>query len=271
MKAPLGPMATSWAIGELNTNRAVQLEAAGRTFTLRQAPGSGMVGTSLWDSAVALVRHLDREGAGESGALSADRLRQARVIELGAGCGLAGMAFAAYGAHVTFTDKPEVMDHLEANVMQNFGAGGAGTSELRFSPFCWGTDPLVAGLSPPYDVVVATDVIYLQAQIAPLIHSLLALSDQRTAIVIAIERRDESVWLDFQQALKAAFRVRRVSVNRMKSRLGEEEQQAADFLGIFIARKRKRSPPPPKDEAVDAAEAAMVEPPGVAELEALKL
>ena len=155
--------------------------------------------------------------------------------------------------------------------MQNFGAGGAGTSELRFSPFCWGTDPLVAGLSPPYDVVVATDVIYLQAQIAPLIHSLLALSDQRTAIVIAIERRDESVWLDFQQALKAAFRVRRVSVNRMKSRLGEEEQQAADFLGIFIARKRKRSPPPPKDEAVDAAEAAMVEPPGVAELEALKL
>ena len=170
------------------------------------------------------------------------------------------MAFAAYGASVTFTDKPEVMEHLERNVLQNFD--GAAASELRFAPYCWGTDPLAAGLSPPYSVVLATDVIYLQAQIQPFIDSLLALSDARTAIVIAIERRDESVWQAFMHALKAGFRVRRVTADRMKSHLEEEEQQAADFLGIFVAHKRKRAPPPPREDAEQDAERARIEPPG---------
>ena len=260
---------TSWVVGGLNTSKAVTVEAAGRTFQLRQAHESGLCGTSLWDSSFVFVRHLDAEAGSSTGALSRDRLSISRVVELGAGCGLSGMACAAYGADVTFTDKADVMAHLEANVTNNFKGDEAVLERLQFIPFSWGTDPVAAGLSPPYSIVLATDVVYMRSQINPLIDALLSLSDSKSTIVVAIERRDEALWADFQHALKAACRVRRVPVRRMASRIddedeaedeeGESQSGAAESLGIFVCHKRNR-PPPPRDAA--ESEQAAVEPPG---------
>ncbi len=258
-------MIAQWGIGELNTSRTVQVESAGRTYTLHQEPGSGLVGTSLWDSAVAFLRYLDEETAHESSPLSADRIRGARVVELGAGCGLAGMALAAHGAQVTFTDKPEVMPHLEHNVRENMHAEASG--QLRFTPYCWGTDPVEVGLCPPYNFVVATDCLYMPSQVAPFIDALTSLSDSRTVVVLAMERRDEAVWQDFTLALKRRFRVRRVARKQIQHKLNEGEQDAADFLGIFVARKRNR-----RDHsccAIAAAEQALIEPAGVREESAI--
>ena len=249
----------SWSIGGLNTSRTVQVPAAGKIFMLEQAYDNGLCGTALWDSAVAFVRHLDHEAESGSGSLCGDRLRAARVIELGAGIGLVGMAFAAHGAEVTLTDKPEVMAHMRKNVMANADQCG---SEVQLVPFCWGTDPHASGLSPPYHFVVATDVIYLAAQIAPLIDSLLALSDARSTVVVAVERRDEAIWEAMLRALKAAFKVRRVGLRRMQQRIevdDGEDEAGADGLGIFVAHKRNR-PPPPREEG--AAQRALDEPPG---------
>ena len=155
------------------------------------------------------------------------------------------MACAAYGADVTFTDKADVMAHLEANVTNNFKGEEAVLERLQFIPFSWGTDPVAAGLSPPYSIVLATDVVYMRSQINPLIDALLSLSDSKSTIVVAIERRDEALWTDFQHALKAACRVRRVPVRRMASRIEDEDeaedeegnrnQGAAESLGILSA------------------------------------
>jgi hypothetical protein len=96
--------------------------APGRLLTLLQRPGEevasvGDIGTRLWDSSVALVRLLRRccedggggDGDGGGGPLSAERIAGSRVCELGAGCGLAGMAFALHGAaSVVLTDLAEV-------------------------------------------------------------------------------------------------------------------------------------------------------------------
>ena len=48
-------------VSQESMDNARRLSAAGRTFALPQTADSGLVGTSLWDSAVLLVRYLDQE------------------------------------------------------------------------------------------------------------------------------------------------------------------------------------------------------------------
>ena len=63
-------------------------------------PASDNLGTTIWDASVILVRYMERNPQ----LYSRRKLEGKRVLELGAGCGLAGMYFALQGAHVTFTD-----------------------------------------------------------------------------------------------------------------------------------------------------------------------
>lgn len=65
-----------------------------------QDPSSDNLGTTIWDASVILVRYMERNPQ----LYSRRKLAGKRVLELGAGCGLAGMYFALQGAHVTFTD-----------------------------------------------------------------------------------------------------------------------------------------------------------------------
>lgn len=65
-----------------------------------QDPSSDNLGTTIWDASVILVRYMERNPH----LYSRRKLEGKRVLELGAGCGLAGMYFALQGAHVTFTD-----------------------------------------------------------------------------------------------------------------------------------------------------------------------
>lgn len=66
----------------------------------RQDPSSDNLGTTIWDASVILVRYMERNPQ----LYSRRKLEGKTVLELGAGCGLAGMYFALQGAHVTFTD-----------------------------------------------------------------------------------------------------------------------------------------------------------------------
>jgi hypothetical protein len=91
------------------------------------------------------------------------------------------------------------------------------------------------------------------------------LSDARTTIIVAMERRVEEVWNAFQRAFKAAFKVKRINVERIRSHLLEEtdDDTAADSLGLFIAHRRNRTPPTRTEAEQQAAvNAARVEPPG---------
>lgn len=68
--------------------------------TNQKDPTSDNLGTTIWDASVILVRYMERNPQ----LYSRRKLAGKRVLELGAGCGLAGMYFALQGAHVTFTD-----------------------------------------------------------------------------------------------------------------------------------------------------------------------
>uniref|UniRef100_A0A7S1W2J0 Calmodulin-lysine N-methyltransferase n=1 Tax=Neobodo designis TaxID=312471 RepID=A0A7S1W2J0_NEODS len=72
---------------------------------------SMVVGQGVWNAGVALPFWL---------AKNANLIRGKRVLELGAGCGQAGIAAAALGAsEVLVTDQAEVMGHLQRNAERN--------------------------------------------------------------------------------------------------------------------------------------------------------
>jgi hypothetical protein len=96
--------------------------ATGATVQLRveEEDGQAHQGTGLktWDAAVVLARLLEAQ----AGSLVQGR----RVLELGAGTGLSGLAAALVGAsHVLLTDLPYTIPRLQANVAANPLARGA--------------------------------------------------------------------------------------------------------------------------------------------------
>ena len=107
-------------------------------------------------------------------ALPAELLQPARVIDIGCGCGLAGLTAAALGAaHTTLTDQVTFM--AERNLDANFSAAERrGRIDVRALE--WGDAEAIAAAGPPFDLLVASDIIYVAAQHRNLARTIAALS-----------------------------------------------------------------------------------------------
>lgn len=100
-------------------------------------------------------------------------VRGLRVVECGAGTGIAGLAAAAAGAAtVTLTDRS--LDAAEAALHVNPTL----TDRVSLRTLEWGDTASAAALAPPYDVVLAADVIHPQnaEALGSLLDSMRALS-----------------------------------------------------------------------------------------------
>jgi predicted nicotinamide N-methyase len=136
--------------GELNVLQpaeAAELPDAGAVEWAPIAPYWAV----LWRSGVALAREL----AGVP-------LRERRVVELGCGLALPSLAAARAGATVLATDVEE--DALEL-VAKNARANGVRVETMRSD---W-TSPDELVRRAPFDLVVASDVLYERHSVAPLL------------------------------------------------------------------------------------------------------
>jgi predicted nicotinamide N-methyase len=105
----------------------------------------------LWRSGVALAAELDRM-----------ELRGLRVLELGCGLGLPSIAAARAGATVLATDvSPEALTLLAWNARENGVRVEAAIAD-------W-TEPGELVRRAPFDLVLAADVLYERASVAPLL------------------------------------------------------------------------------------------------------
>jgi predicted nicotinamide N-methyase len=108
----------------------------------------------LWRSGVALARELDIED-----------LQGKRVVELGCGLGVPSIAAARRGAEVIATDGD--IDAL-ALVKRNAKANGA---ELETAAVDW-ADPDELVERGPFDLVLASDILYERPSVAMLLNLL---------------------------------------------------------------------------------------------------
>jgi predicted nicotinamide N-methyase len=108
----------------------------------------------LWRSGVALARELDRLP-----------LRGRRIVELGCGLGAPSIAAARAGASVLATDvAPEALELVARNAKEN------GVS-LETATIDWNEPGELLELAP-FDLVIAADVLYERASVAPLLELL---------------------------------------------------------------------------------------------------
>ena len=110
--------------------KEVLVRTAGMTYVVSQNANSVEPGAVLWEVSIIIAKLLDEN------ALDSSTLADRKVLELGAGCAVAGMAYALKGARVTFTDLPALSEHVEANVRRNLGPPGD-PYDYRCVPYDW--------------------------------------------------------------------------------------------------------------------------------------
>jgi predicted nicotinamide N-methyase len=146
-----------------------QLELPGGAFTLMQPADAAELpddGAVEWAPLVPYWSVLWRSGTALASELAAIELAGRRVVELGCGLGLPSLVAARAGADVLATDADgDALELLERNALAN----GLSVATQRVE---WDAAEQLAARGP-FDLVLAADVLYERASVAPLL-SLLA-------------------------------------------------------------------------------------------------
>eukprot|EP00854_Cymbomonas_tetramitiformis_P016679 gene16679-19815_t len=117
-----------------------------------------------------------------------DHFREKRILEVGSGLGIIGIAAALLGAsQVTLTDKACVLDLLKMNVEANVAVSGIRKDVCQVEKLIWG-DPH----DHTYDTILASDVAYDEREAFALVSTLVDTSSNDTNIYVAIPEREDA-------------------------------------------------------------------------------
>ncbi|XVF15758.1 hypothetical protein REPUB_Repub09cG0183700 [Reevesia pubescens] len=184
---------------------------------IRQLPSEG-ISFKLWLAATTLVTLLDNHRCHPNKspltntltALSSggDNDRKLKILELGSGTGLLGIAAAVtLGAKVTVTDLPHVIPNLQFNVDANADVVAKNGGDINVAPLSWGEDDDVEVIGREFDLVLASDVVYHDHLFEPLIQTLRLLlhggaGGENKLFIMAHLRRWKKETAFFKKAMK---------------------------------------------------------------------
>ncbi|KAK0741187.1 putative methyltransferase-domain-containing protein [Schizothecium vesticola] len=180
-------------------------------------------GGQLWPAGMVLAKHMLR--------YHRDKLHEARILELGAGGGLVGLAVAKgcrLGAPLYLTDQLEMEELMKHNVTLN---GLDGQVEARI--LNWG-EPLsqeIIDYKP--DTILAADCVYFEPAFPLLMQTLKDLLELRpsTTVYFCFKKRRRAD-MQFLKAAKKAFEVVEVD---------DDDKPVYSREGLFLYRfQRKR-------------------------------
>ncbi|MQL73102.1 hypothetical protein Taro_005433, partial [Colocasia esculenta] len=187
---------------------------------LRQDPNSKHLGTTVWDASMVFIKFLEKNC--RKGRFCPSKLKGKRVIELGAGCGLAGFGMALLGCDVVSTDQVEVLPLLMRNVERNMSritqgnTDSASLGSIHVAELDWGNQEHVKAVNPPFDYIIGTDVV--KHLLEPLLQTIFALSGSRTTILMCYEIRSTTVHDQMMHMWNSNFEVKTVSRSKMDSK-----------------------------------------------------
>ncbi|KAI8323071.1 hypothetical protein GQ54DRAFT_124396 [Martensiomyces pterosporus] len=143
----------------------------------------GTTGLHVWEASLRLADFFTEHP---------DIIRGMHVLELGAGCGLAGFTCAALGAtHVMSTDfSPDVLKLLEHNKEQNTTF----KDKIQVAELDWASTEDCTRLSESVDVIIGADITYDPTIVPLLVGALEAVvvSSQQVAYITATIRNQDT-------------------------------------------------------------------------------
>ena len=211
---------------------AFELEGGGRVaLELHEKPGAE-IGSITWGGAEAMCAALAAAARAPPPPL---RRRGVRVLELGAGTGLAGLFCSrAFGAAVTLTDQAPLLPLLRANAARSGHAHRSSPVAVR--ELAWGADRQdddEAGPEAGPELVLLADVVYDERSVAPLLAEIrrvlacdLAAAPRCECLLLAYKRRDVAAERAFFTQLGGVG----VATLRVMTK-GHREDAAAELRG----------------------------------------
>ena len=253
---------SSAALG-IHSCRGVFVPSLHRLLLVAESPGQVGIGGKIWDAGLVLTQYLaanpeviggGREGGREEGVVETSgvvaaavvggcegrkggreggrRRKRCRVIELGAGTGIAGIAASLLGAsHVVVTDLPYVVPLIQTNIDLNvpLSLPSSASSSCIARAYAWGEDtgrlfdeeegrededgredePKTVNneeegredeIEGKFDVILLADVVYAPKYYSALVKALRELSHSKTIITFAHRERHPDCALFFAEA-----------------------------------------------------------------------
>ncbi|WOH09947.1 hypothetical protein DCAR_0729408 [Daucus carota subsp. sativus] len=174
---------------------------------IRQLPSQG-ISFKLWPAASTLVSLLDNHRNAAFSALFDHK--PLRILELGSGTGLVGIAAAAIlGAHVTVTDLSRASPNLQFNVEANLKTIGVNGGHVEVAAMAWGNDEEMEAVKNKgeYDVIMGSDLVYHDHLYEPLLRALRFFMlgdevDKERVFVMAHSKRWKKESVFFKKAYK---------------------------------------------------------------------
>ncbi|KAF5447335.1 hypothetical protein F2P56_032895 [Juglans regia] len=191
---------------------SMNLEVLGHELQFSQDPNSKHLGTTVWDASLVFVKFLEKNC--RKGRFCPSKLKGKRVLELGAGCGVAGFGMALLGCDVVATDQIEVLPLLMRNVERNtsrilqMNPGSDSFGSIQVAELDWGNKDHIRAVDPPFDYIIGTDVVYAEHLLEPLLQTIFALSGPKTTILLGYEIRSTSVHEQMLQMWRRNFDVK---------------------------------------------------------------
>ncbi|KAL7086969.1 hypothetical protein ACP275_13G036200 [Erythranthe tilingii] len=216
----------------------IELSVHDTRLSIQQDNASMHVGTSVWPCSLVLVKFAERWdplrcAAADNPYRDLLNFTGKRGIELGTGCGAAAMGLYLLGLHdVVLTDIAPVMPALKHNLKRNKSAL---KKTLKTAQLYWGNEEQLKSMKPPFDFVIAADVVYLEETVAPLIKAIDYLVAENGVVLLGYQLRSPEAHEMFWQMCPDFFEVEKIPHEHLHPDYAYEESD------IYVFRKKKNT------------------------------
>ncbi|KAI9209754.1 putative methyltransferase-domain-containing protein [Polychytrium aggregatum] len=188
---------------------------------------------TVWDCSLVLSKFLEHHSRSQPD--SRFNIQGKRLIELGSGRGLVGLSAARLGANVTLTDLNSVVPTLKGIVALNGLEAGKSRTKSEGAvedvvSLDW-NKPIKIGKE--FDIVLAADVVWVEALIRPLAKTIAAFCRPKTIAICAHQSRStrgDAIFFDALEEL--SLKVERLPKNLLHPDFTKET------IDVYIFKRR---------------------------------